>query len=508
MLIQGTATPEGTESYAARYAGLQFQLLGRTNLASSHAGFGCYRIDAAEDAHRSALTLALQKGINLIDTSANYADGGSETLVGEVLQALIGAEKLYREQVVVISKAGYIQGSNYQMAQQRKEAGRPFPNVVKIQAGLEHCIHPEFLADQLTRTLERLNLTTLDVFLLHNPEYYLKWAHAAHIPLTDARREYERRIRQAFSHLEEEVQNGRIACYGISSNTFPAATNDPEFTSLEAVLKIARQVSTDHHFRVIQLPMNLYETGAVTELNMPDGRSTLAYAHDHALGVLVNRPLNAIRQQALVRLADVLPPSYPATPAEVSTAVDSSVKAEETFKRDLLPQLEIDAETRQQLLQYLAIGVTLQGHWASFYTFQNWRDVQGQFLLPRAQAAVQFLSNLENSPAALREWLDGYVEAVNTTLAAVAAFYQEIGHKESQGIQATAVLTDADWQADTLSQTAVRALRSTAGISCVLVGMRQEHYVADVLADLQRPVEVKDRHKSWQALRDALPRAT
>ena len=42
------------------------------------------------DTHREALHLALEGGINLIDTSANYGDGDSEALVGEVLTGLIG----------------------------------------------------------------------------------------------------------------------------------------------------------------------------------------------------------------------------------------------------------------------------------------------------------------------------------------------------------------------------------------------------------------------------------
>jgi len=54
--------------------------------------------------------------------------------------------------------------------------------------------------------------------------------------------------------------------------------------------------------------------------------------------------------------------------------------------------------------------------------------------------------------------------------------------------------------AETLSQKAVRALRTTAGVSTVLVGMRRKEYVADVLAELQRPGEQSDRGSSWEAL--------
>jgi len=51
-----------------------------------------------------------------------------------------------------------------------------------------------------------------------------------------------------------------------------------------------------------------------------------------------------------------------------------------------------------------------------------------------------------------------------------------------------------------LSQLAVRSLRSTAGISSVLVGMRKREYVEDVLQELSRPCPVGDHKKAWAAI--------
>jgi len=63
------------------------------------------------------------------------------------------------------------------------------------------------------------------------------------------------------------------------------------------------------------------------------------------------------------------------------------------------------------------------------------------------------------------------------------------------------VAADDHWaQAGTLSQLALRALRSTAGVSSVLVGMRREAYVADVVAELERPAEQAERTDSWQRM--------
>ena len=61
-------------------------------------------------------------------------------------------------------------------AQAREKAGKPYPDMVKYGEDIWHCIHPEFLADQLTQSLDRLGLATLDVCLLHNPEYFLSEA--------------------------------------------------------------------------------------------------------------------------------------------------------------------------------------------------------------------------------------------------------------------------------------------------------------------------------------------
>jgi len=188
----------------------------------------------------------------------------------------------------------------------------------------------------------------------------------------------------------------------------------------------------------------------------------------------------------------------------VSTAVDTCRQLEEQFHTEFLPHIETDtetgADTRKQLQEYLAVGLMLDGRWLSFGAYHNWRDVQGQFLLPRAQNAIQFLANQAESSPDLTQWINRYVAAVNEALAAVSAFYQEQGAAKAQAIKETAVQANPDWQADTLSQTAVRALRSTTGITSVLVGMRRQAYVADVLAELKRPVTVDEHTEAWQNL--------
>ena len=135
---------------------------GSTGLTTSRIGFGGYRIAEDQDGHREALRKAIREGCNLIDTSTNYTDGASEQLIGSVLKELIGKQEITREEMIVVSKIGYVQAKNLARAEAKEQAGQAYPDMVKYGEGLWHCLHPEFLEDQLTLSLDRLGLDTLD----------------------------------------------------------------------------------------------------------------------------------------------------------------------------------------------------------------------------------------------------------------------------------------------------------------------------------------------------------
>jgi aryl-alcohol dehydrogenase-like predicted oxidoreductase len=219
----GAATPDGTRAFAERHAARgagAYGPLGRTGLTACRLGFGGYRINDGTPVHRSALEQALARGVNLVDTSTNYTDGGSERLIGQVVGEAIRRGRLAREGIVVVSKIGYVQGQNLALAQEREAAGRPFPEMVHYQPDCWHCVHPAFLEDQLARSLDRLGLRTLDVCLLHNPEYFLSdAAHVGSATLDATRDEFYRRLTEAFRFFEARVAEGALGWYGVSSNT-------------------------------------------------------------------------------------------------------------------------------------------------------------------------------------------------------------------------------------------------------------------------------------------------
>src|SRR5262245_55283769 len=107
--VAGAASPAGTRAYAARRVATErsaYGTLGRTGLTVCRLGFGGYRVDDETPVHRSALDGALAAGVNLVDTSTNYSDGGSERLVGRVVGDAVRTGRIARAEIVVVSKIG------------------------------------------------------------------------------------------------------------------------------------------------------------------------------------------------------------------------------------------------------------------------------------------------------------------------------------------------------------------------------------------------------------------
>ncbi len=498
MVFEGKAEVDVTNAMIGLENGLAYNQLGRTGLAVSQAGFGCYRVDDATPAHRIALSGALQAGINLVDTSANYTGGGSERLVGKVLAELIAGGAISREQVVVVTKGGYLQGENYAISQQRKAQGRPYPDLVEYATGLEHCIHPEFLADQISRSLERMGLDCLDVYLVHNPEYYLAWAKSQGVAPDEARAEYLRRIELAFSHLETEAAAGRIQYYGISSNTFPMPADDFEHTPLTDICGIAARLGPDNHFAVVEMPLNILEPQAVILANQPGGQSVIEFAAAQGLGVLINRPLNAVTEKQMIRLSG-FPDVEAPQPSKIIQGLDNLADLEDRG-RELLVESGLDPALVNAIFNALPAAGGLRKHWDGFGGLEQWRTTRDSFLRPRMDFVAAQL-NQNATDAGLDQWLEQWRGASQDLHRAVDELYMAMAAKQAGQVRQTLATAAPQWaEAGTLSQAAVRAVRSAPGVSSVLVGMRSPDYVQDVLTGLLSASEHDDGLENWRAV--------
>jgi uncharacterized protein YyaL (SSP411 family)/aryl-alcohol dehydrogenase-like predicted oxidoreductase len=488
--LAGRATPEATAAHAARqpFAAHGTTRLGKTGLTVSRLGFGGYRIDDESPEHRAALEAALTGGVNLVDTSSNYTDGASERLVGQVLDGLVRAGRVRREEVVVVTKAGYMQGENLERAEQRREEGRPFPEVVEYARGLWHCLHPEFLADQLDRSRERLQLDVVDVLLLHNPEYYLADAHERSRGTLEARRdEFYTRLQQAFAWLETQVAAGTIRAYGVSSNTVTRPAHDPEATSLARMLEAARAAGgAGHAFHVLQLPLNLLEGAAASEQNTA-GLTVLELAKQNDVAVLVNRPLNAIADEELLRLSEATLDEEAAPDPDLQSDLVHAL--EEEFRRDVASRLQA-AEGSVPPAEFFRWGTELRAIRHHLRGLDHWRQLEAQRVLPRVQQVLQALDDHLSGEIAETwyAWRARYLPELQRLLSGVAQEAAQISHvrlapiRESLRAQLPAELRD-----ETLSRQALAVVASLPGVTSVLVGMRRPDYVADALGVLSRP---------------------
>ena len=116
----------------------------------SRIGFGCHRVSAESSQHLKAARRAMELGCNLFDTSANYTNGESELLIGELLSS--GRTR----NVFVVTKSGYDEREHLEL--------------VETGAARGNLLYPEFLRNRIDLSLSRLGRPWVDGFLLHSPE--------------------------------------------------------------------------------------------------------------------------------------------------------------------------------------------------------------------------------------------------------------------------------------------------------------------------------------------------
>ena len=268
-MLEGQATKDGTSRYVQRCAGRMpaehFREMAGGARAST-LGLGTYlgREDEVTDGlYRKAVTRALERGVNVLDTAINYRHQRSERAVGAALAAAVRAGGVKRDEIVVATKGGYLAFDGEVPSDPRAYFVATYVRPGIIQPGEvvgSHCITPRYLLDQLDRSRANLGLETLDVYYIHNPEQQLDEVE---------RPQFLTRMRDAFVALEGAVAEGKIQLYGAATwNGFRTDPGERGHLSLAELVGLAREAGgTDHHFRVVQLPYNLAMPEAFTRAN-------------------------------------------------------------------------------------------------------------------------------------------------------------------------------------------------------------------------------------------------
>jgi aryl-alcohol dehydrogenase-like predicted oxidoreductase len=258
MTVESSATAAGTARYRERFrdVAVENHFRERMGLSLSSIGIGTYlgQPDPQTDkSYCDAVVRAVELGANVIDTAANYRFQRSERSIGVAIGELLH-KGFAREEMFICTKGGYVpfDGSPPLNARQYVEETFIETGVATFAdfAGGMHCMKPSYLQHQLAQSLRNMDLSTIDVYYVHNPESQLSAVSSD---------EFWKRLRAAFEFLERAVAQNRIKYYGVATwNGFRAEPDAREYHSLEAMAELAREAGGDeHHFRFIQVPLNL-----------------------------------------------------------------------------------------------------------------------------------------------------------------------------------------------------------------------------------------------------------
>ncbi|WP_162909630.1 aldo/keto reductase [Aggregatilinea lenta] len=266
MSQRGCATPDATAAYARRMGGRTAEghfRLTSDSLTVSGLGMGTLvgePDDATDAAYQAAVERALAGGCNVIDTAINARHQRSERAVGQGLRAAIKRGDVKREEVVIATKGGFVPFDGAPPTDSRKwvydrfiETGLAHPN--DFAANYHHCLAPGFLDEMIALSRRNLDVDTIDVYCLHNPETQA---------LTNTHDTFRRRMLDAFETLEAAVERGEIAAYGVSTwSALRVSPNAPDFLSLAELMSLAFEVAGEqNHFCYVQMPYNLMMTEA------------------------------------------------------------------------------------------------------------------------------------------------------------------------------------------------------------------------------------------------------
>lgn len=213
---------------------MKYRKLGRTGIEVSEVGYGAWGIGGVqwqggddEEAKR-ALNLAIDQGLNFIDTALAYGDGHSEKLVGEVARAR-------KERIYLASK---VPPKNLEWPAKSVSLHEVFPY--------------DYIIECTEQSLRNLGVDCLDIQQLH--VWNDTWAH-------------QNEWLDAFMKLRED---GKVRYFGLSLNDYQPAN------AIE-VLKLG-------YIDTVQVIYNIFEQAPENEL--------YPVCQQHHIGVLARVPFD------------------------------------------------------------------------------------------------------------------------------------------------------------------------------------------------------------------------
>jgi predicted aldo/keto reductase-like oxidoreductase len=275
-IATGMILGSGSHGWSAEEKGVPYRLLGRTGEKVSAIGLGGFHIGLSPDDQEGIRLIrsAIDHGINFMDNSWDYHDGGSELRMGKALR------DGYRDKVFLMTK---IDGRTKSVA-----------------------------ADQIDESLKRLQTDHIDLLQLHEV-----------IRLEDPDRAFA--ANGAIEAMQEARQAGKIRYIGFTGHKDPSV----HLRMLETARK--------HQFRfdTVQMPLNVmdahfrsFQQLVVPEL-VKEGIGVLGMKPLGSGAILKSDTASAIE---CLHYAMSLPTSVVITGVDKQKILDQALEAARTFK--------------------------------------------------------------------------------------------------------------------------------------------------------------------------------
>ena len=323
-MIQGFGNLKAMETYANRFPdALKASHFRKINeLFLSSIGLGTYlgeMDDATDEQSYRTTAQCFAGGINMIDSAINYRAQRSERVLGHVIHDLIQKGSLAREEIFISTKGGFLPFDH-----DDPQDSADYFDQTYIQSGILeaedivqgcHAMTPKYLEDQLGRSLRNLNVDTIDLYHLHNPETQLEEI---------SEDTFYTRLTKAFEFLEQKVSENKIKMYGTATwNGYRISSQSKGYLSLKKVIETAERAGgKNHHFKAIQLPYNLGMPEAFTNQNqLRDGETISAIEFARRAGLLVFTSASLLQGRLAKRLPDKIRSLFPNCPSAAVCAI-------------------------------------------------------------------------------------------------------------------------------------------------------------------------------------------
>jgi len=200
------------------------------DLELSEIGIGTYLGELEDTGYRDVIKKAVSYGINVVDTAIVYRYMKSERDIGHVIKE-VGREKL-----VISTKGGYVP---FDVEANKDPKDYFYENFVDTgiidlneMTPQGHYLSAKFIEWCLSKSLENMQTSYVDIYFLHNPEEQLNFFD---------RESFKRKIRECFEYLEGQAKEGRIRYYGIATwSGLRVSPSSRQYINLAELTQIAK----------------------------------------------------------------------------------------------------------------------------------------------------------------------------------------------------------------------------------------------------------------------------